>query len=691
MPPTKSRYTERRDAPDEKYLLALQSELETTYRDQNLQIDRLRDLRQLATRVPVPEELRLVPIEVRDPTVADECARVVATLVNQWPTLAVTPGKEGIESLKANATEREAFTEEVLRIASYREPGPGTLQRVADGVVSDGGGCSKLTFGSDLWDERYSIPLADWEDEAAIAGEKPEGKAPKRKDDTRGGLSGKTYLDAIESKKKGAGPPFRWTAVDIRNVYPVFQGATIGEVLEISERPVSSTFRRYRLRFDDQNNIVPQELGERQPVIEASQAGAGDLGLSAPPSVCQFIEHWDDVWCSHLVLGVNASGARSGVIVDQWKHGYGRHPYFFAPGMFMGWWRNRKIGWGISETKRWLVEYRAYLWTIHANMAARDLLPPVSVELPEGASPIRGDDGQPRAPEKYQLGMQYFAQPGEKRTPWQFPNMAAGLREQIAIVTEAIEKLGTPRMNNDPGEIGASGFAINQVLSEAKLRFDPLSQSIERMMEELTRFMWHLIRVKVRETVWVYATGEKSGWRGMGPDDLQSDVRIEWKLDPTLPSAQIIESRYWVEQVTNGFASRDQAIEAQGRNPDQVRFGIALDRIRERPWYQLLQETMVAAKVGRGDLVQQAWEAEQLAKNGMPGPSPQPGQAEGRTQGGMGTAGVPDMGALAMAPNGAGAAPVPQGPGNGSVAGVGPGAVVPTQSAAAGMVQTLGR
>ena len=58
------------------------------------------------------------------------------------------------------------------------------------------------------------------------------------------------------------------------------------------------------------------------------------------------------------------------------------------------------------------------------------------------------------------------------------------------------------------------------MLAEAKLRFDPLAQSIERMMDELTRFMWHLIRTKVRETVWVYASGKESGWKGMAPDDL---------------------------------------------------------------------------------------------------------------------------------------------------------------------------
>jgi len=75
---------------------------------------------------------------------------------------------------------------------------------------------------------------------------------------------------------------------------------------------------------------------------------------------------------------------------------------------------------------------------------------------------------------------------------------------------------------------------------------------------------------------------------------------------------------------------------------------------------------------GRGDLLQKAQEAEQLALEGqlagagapgLPGPGgaagiPQPGVFEG---GGPGVGAVPDMGALAAAPNGTGVNPPPYG------------------------------
>lgn len=660
----------------------------------------------MARRVPIPEELRLIDIEIRDPTVADELQRIVATLVNQPPRLQVKPGKTGVQTLDDNATDREHWTEEVLRVAGTRREGPPTLTRLADAVCGDGGGCTKVVYRPDLWDLRYSLRIQGYDDSTydEISGDIPEGKRPKKANRTeakRGdSLSPSEYQKQSEAAKKAAGPPFSWSAVDIRTVYPLFMAGRVEEVLEVSERPVSSTFRRYRLAFDGEHNIVPQELAEQRPTSEALQAGPGQLQDQTPPGTCLFIEHWDDEFVTHYVAGKNGNkyGRDTGQLVDQWRHGYGRHPYFFTLGFMPAWWSNRKVGWSVSESKRWLVEFRSYLWTIYAQQMARDTLPPVSVEIPETAQPIRGRDGTPKTTEKYKLGEMYFGQPGEKRVPWQFPNSTDTLKDMIGIVTDMIERLGTPRMEQNLGGIEASGFAINQVLAEARLRFDPLAQAIERSLEEITRFIWHLVRTKIGETVWVYSTAENVGWRGMGPKDLAGDVRIEWKLDPTLPSAALVESRYWVEQVKSGFASMDMAVEAQGRNPDEVRYGLTMDRMRASDWFQKMQDQFVTAELGRGDLLSKAWAAQQLAQNGqlpgqppggqVPNQNPNAVAANGQAPAGMGAPGIPDMQAGAIGANQEGANGVPlQAPGQpGGV----PGAPnVPTASAAGGVVQPM--
>lgn len=703
-------------APDRAYLHALRTDMQRDFQSQDEQIDRLRELRSMSKRSPIPDILRLVDIEIRDPTIADEIQRVVATLINQPPKLSVRHGKTGNEEADTNASEREAFTEEVFRIAGTRSDGPPTLTRLADAVAGDGGACTKFVFRNDLWDTRYSLRLAGYDDamqvEAGVddserddlSGDQPGGKKPKKatkKEVTLGvAYPPGEYRKQSEQAKKEAGPPFSWTSVDIRNVYPIYQGGRIGEVLEVSERPVSSTFRRYRLGYDAKGNVCPEELAEPRPADAAVQSGPGNLTDARTSGQCLFIEHWDDEWCTLSVAGkTSGTSVDQGCVVDQWRHEYGRHPYFFTLGFMPAWWTNRKVGWSISETKRWLVEFRSYLWTIFAQQMARDTLPPVSVEIPETAQPIRGKDGTPKSNEPYQLGQQYFGQPGEKRLPWQFQQTSASLKEMIALVTEMIDRLGTPRLEQNIGGIEASGFAINQVLAEARLRFDPLAQAIERTLEQITRFFWHLIRTRVGETVWVYSTGKNSGWKGLGPEDLQGDVRIEWKLDPTLPSAALVESRYHVEQVKAGFESQDQAIEAQGRNPDEVRFGLALDRMRQSEEYQKYQEQYVWSQIGRGDIMAKAWTAQQLAETGMmPGAVP-PGQmqantnpnavaANGQAPAGMNTPGLPDMQAGAIAPNQAGANGVPmQAPGTSG--GLPGGPSTPMASAAGGMTQPL--
>lgn len=699
-------------APDAAYLTALRREMEDAFRPQDQQIDRLRELRNMSRPSPVPKDLRVIDIEIRDPTIADEIQRVVSTLVNQPPQLAVEPGKEGDEAAEINATDREHFTEEVLRIAGRRQPGAPTLTKLADAVAGDGGGCTKLLWMPDLWDERYSLRLSGYDEaDEDLSKDAPKGAKVKRetKRETKRlekegtpAYSSKEYKKESEAAKRASGPPFCWYAVDIRQVYPIYSGGKIGEVLEVSDRPVSATFRRYRLAYDKQNNIVPEELA--QPVVADGQSptGAGDLTDTNRPSTCLWIEHWDDEWVTYYVGGKNRADEYTGQVVDQWRHGYGRHPYFFTIGFMPAYWANRKVGWSISETKRWLVEFRSYLWTLFAQQMARDTLPPVSVEIPEGSRPLRGSDGTAKSTEKYELGKMYYGEPGEKRIPWQFPNTTQSLKDMIALVTDMIDRLSTPRMEQNVSGIEASGFAINQVLAEARLRFDPLATAIEDSLDDITRFLWHLIRTKVGETVWVYGALAKGGegWLGLGPKELKGDVRVEWKLDPTLPSAALVESRYWVEQVKAGFASQDQAITAQGRNPDEVRFGQTMDRMRASQWYQTYQEQYVVAQIGRGDLLAKAWAAQKLAETGqMPGAPPGPGApgAPGAPQnpnavaggapvpGGMNTPGIPDMAAGQVAPNQQGANGVPL---QGSVPGQ---ANIPTQSAAGGVVQPLGR
>jgi len=126
-----------------------------------------------------------------------------------------------------------------------------------------------------------------------------------------------------------------------------------------------------------------------------------------------------------------------------------------------------------------------------------------------------------------------------------------------------------------------------------------------------------------------------------------------------LPTDDLIKARYAHERLQAGTWGSDEAIEYLGDNPDEIRRSKARDRIRQSPQYQQWLDSQVFMFAGRGDILQSASQAEQIAQQGtLPGGmvTPAPGVFEG---GAPGAGGIPDLAALAQAPNGAGVAPPP--------------------------------
>jgi hypothetical protein len=478
-----------------------------------------------------------------------------------------------------------------------------------------------------------------------------------------------------------------WMSVDVRTIYPSWTGTHLSSVLEVQERPINSALRDFNLGLKAGRKgieLVPELLGQPMNKIDAHRR----------PKTVQLLEYWDRQWCAYVVLLPGGAPGHDARVVKAWRHNYGRVPYFYAPGYTFNWQQNRKVGWGIGESKRWLVEYLSYLETIHAQVAARDAFTPLIRELPEMSTGNYGDSNQPELPEYWEIRQIYNLRPGEKLTPLQFPGVGPALKEQIAMVQSQIKDLSAPKMQSSSGQgLEGAGFAINQVLAEARVSQDPICKHIEQALTELTRFLWKLVRDRIGETVWVRAAG-KSGttFMGAGPSDLEDTVLLEWKMDPERPSAKLIEERYWHERIEKGTAGRHMAITEMGSNPDEVDDDRELDRIRQTDWYQKRHDLLLMQRLERGDILleaaQQAITTGQLPGGAQPGnpqaatqpqmappgfpPPPQPGAAAM----GMGTAAVPDMGRLQLQPSpGAPGGPSPM---------PGPGGIPPQQSAAPG-------
>jgi hypothetical protein len=626
------------------YLLALQTELGDLYQQQDADIDNFREQREMRTPALAESDRDyvLVHVDPRDPDISEEAFQQTAILTLERPRLNIVGG-EG-DTAQTVASKLEHFTEATLWQCGTREPGSDTMTQVTDAALNDGGGWSKMLWASDLWAARYAVD--------------------------RPGSSASTevyreYDRRTEDAKKKAGPPFVWSYVDPRTVYPQWSGGRLCEVLEVNDIPMRSAFRRYRLARDARGNIVPEELGQSFNEIE---------GHRSPLSTVRRLEHWDEEWVSYAICGHNYSGDKTGYIVKQFRHKYPFGvPYDYAPGLSMSHWRNRKVGWSIGRTKLWLVKYRQYLRAMHAQYVARDLLSPLVTYGDSPAAVVIGDDGLPREPDtSVHPGEILNLPPGRQLQRIQYPD-ATTLEKHMALVDQAIRDLESPRVTTLSGMEGA-GFAISQVLQYTRTRVGPIRHGIEQLLKGQTEKMWDLIREHAGEKVWVFYGGgggaseeAKAEYIGFGPKDLERPMHIAWEVQAQLPTDEMIQARYAHERLSAGTWGKDEAVTYLGDNPDEIRRSLARDEIRQEPAYKKWLREEVFMEAGRGDLLQKAQEAEQLALQGTlatpglapggpPGQQPQPGVFEG---GGPGLGGVPDLGALAAAPNGAGVAPPP--------------------------------
>jgi hypothetical protein len=685
--------------PTAEYILQLRRDADRLYATQDEQIRVMRQVRELLD--PQSSQLadwRVVDVEVRAPIATDNIQRTAATLSVNPPELQCIPESES-EAISINATLREKTTESIFQEAGERDSGPPAYQMSIDAAVADGGAWTKLLLTDDVWDNVYRLTLdakdedgrdlfEDDDDPPPKPAEEPESYAKRvASKDTRE----KKYKKTRDEEKRKAGLPITWMQVDAATVYPFYGGAgKIREVLEVQVRPTASTFREYRLGRGTDGSIV-KTTGRSRPVAEdfgegGSRDAAEDQGTGADD--VEFLEHWDDTYVTYMVCGNRTDGGVTGQIVDQWKHGYGRHPYFFAPGIWMNHWKNRKVGWGVSESMRWLVQYLGFLLTVHANLAARDAFVPLQEEQDDVAAPLLGNRDKPQAtgaaePEKWRLGVIYRQGPGRRLSPITFPQVAEQLKEQIKLVMDLIEQLVTPRVSSQiGGNMEGAGFAISQVLAEGRIRHDPIAQGIERMLKQLTEFLWHLIKDVLKEDVWVYAeNGETAGWSTLGPDDLKNAVKIIWTVNAETPSAELLKARYWGERLQMETASRRQAVEGMGDNYDEVRLGRTIDRIQSHPAYLAWEEARVFAAADRGDILEKY--AGSIAQNMV-----QSGEVPGAGPPGGNPASPPDIGALAM-PGSGGATPAAIPGPMATTGGVSPGATNPGQAAQA-QLQNLG-
>lgn len=590
--------------PDVKEILELGAFLQDSlYAVQDKQIKLTRDVRELKDQVDM-SDWEYVKVDVRDTTISDEINEVVSALTVKPPRWRVTTDPDASDPQLKNASAREKYHEGIFDRCGRGQDGVDTRHRLADSCVGDGGAWAKFLPDKDRWEQRFAIKLKDF------------------------GGDTDAYNKAADNAARRAGPPFYFGYADPLCVYPTYNGRDISSVTEITARPLYSTLRQHHMTVMD-GRIVPGDIGPGMP---------RDAGL---PNEILFYEHWTPTWCRYVMRG---SGLEEGA-TEPFKHGYGRVPYFPAFGFMMGHWANRKVGWGVAETKRYMTQFLGYLFRMQAQVVARDTLTPVIHMLPENAPARAARTAGEREDREEHVGLrEVIREPnGGDWKPFPITDNSAALRELIALVQQKITDGRTPRVNPNIGSgMEGAGFAIAQVIAESKIYQHPFVNGLERMYEELSYFSEELLRRKFpKEKVWVFVSDKaKTGYVGLSAKDVDDAVQITVELDPEGPTGKLIDQRYYQAMVEAKFMGPTQAILAQGGNPEEVQEDFDTEALRSDPRVVQFRLNQQAQAMGLGRLMQLARQADQVVATGQPPNGPGPGEPQ-----------VPDSGALAATPN----------------------------------------
>ena len=665
---------------DEQFLFALREELQQDeqFKEDDAQVKHTRALRELKQPSGITDDWRITDLEYRDASLAADGFHHAAMLGLQMPTFSVK-GKDSFQG-QENAEDRERWTEELFYRAGHSGDGIAiahTFLAMCDAAANDGAGWTKFVYNQDAWDFRDAIRLRDFTDDPGWS-PLPERRQPNTRSAAR------KYQDATDEAKRHAGVPFRWEQVDVLSLYPEFQGRRVVGVLEVTKRPVSRLFRKYKLtRATDGRILLPDEVKAGVPVSDT-------LG---PERTVTFLEYWDDQHVYYAVEGSTFANARGESqitrrLLRKIAHGYGRHPYFAGYGLVMNHWRNRKVGWGTVALQAQLVELRSFLWTLMGNVAARDTFTLLQRISDDPAFATQGNDKRPGQKNKLIESVKWKLReivqnpPGSRLERVDMGDVAASLEKFIQLTDQALERLSSPRAPANLGSLEASGFAINQTFAWETMRFGPVIQNIEMALEDQARFAWSLVRNVLKEPVSIYLDLKSgSGWKSLGPDDLADTVNVKCTLKTQRAEAELIKARYYHERYEKGSIGWEEMVEELGSSPVEVLKQNARKRLYDSPTFLADLERLVAARAGRGDLIAVAQAAKMAATTGqlpmLPGPlspmapgvAPQlapvgapgmPGMPGAPGPGGppaMGSQGVPDMANLAQSPNGVGVRP----------------------------------
>lgn len=583
----------------------------------------------LEDAVNIPRAYQKTALAVHSPLPLHIPTTVTAALSINPPRVQFPPvGKAGAVSVQNNATKREHFFE-----ASWRRQEEEAERQLFRAFMF-----SLVTYGEGVLKCVERTKTA-WGAYTAKA-KRLKRRLEDDRDEDYGGLDqdakDTVYHAQTEAWKQGEPYPIRSSDVDPSSFYYLKTQDGFSVASEVSEVPYFDALDRYadRVGLDANGNIVPQAMGLPRGQWHSAMSGQRTLQLTE-------VWTWDK--CIYLLTGPNQrakgrNGVGTGLAVKTLKHSYGnrwtktlRGPYFHAQGITTSSRLPHKSGLGVLTPFLALFPQLNSLLTIQGNAAFLYGFPAFQRTVPPGAgeppNPF-GDDGALRGKTEADIV------PG-KILPWgvgpvEMPRGGPDIDKFLANVRQFLE-MALPSLLQGVIEGGETGYLFNQAAHMARLAWDPIVSNAQVALQRRVAFESWMLENRVRESVYVWGVEPtpaarrqkgKGAWLSLGPEDLAGSHIYNVILDPETPSNKIIELRYWEGRLKLGLASRDQAIEALGDNPDEVEEALLLEEMKADPAVRAMLKQRTLQELGTIDAKLLAGKANQPDLTQGPGGPP---------------------------------------------------------------------
>jgi len=549
-------------APTATRILALKREMDASCQPVRERWRVIAEVRARKHRIEIPDSYRKTTHEVRSHWIGDILRRVKSTLTNRFPTFTVPPYGPS-QAAQGNSTLREKWSNAALIEMDKARMPKRPWTRLMDHAITFGMGINKLVYTPHTWHDY------------------PTSQAIFKRDVTELDDDENNDLDERRENYKKGRFPFAWQAVDPRTWWGFYTEGRLRECLEVTERSVGDISTTYGASYSaTDQKFLPNTVSE--PYVE------GDAPVHYRERQV-FIEHWDEQWVTYMTA--------DGTVLKQIHHGYGKVPYFPFYGLSND---SAEPGQEMESIVEHIVDIvKSYdnLLTMWENWAYFGAYAMGTIEGPEGANFQVTPDNEGEAQGagamiEFRPG-EFVAMPPGFKAAWMVPPPVGQDLVRVSEVLRQFIEETIPNVLKGIGAADQAGYAVNQLITAARMVYDPITGNAAISIADMMQFCWWLIENKMDEEFGrVYVWGESPSdstqgnrWLGLGKGDIRGYYSITCNIESLLPSNLISEGQFGLMQAQAGAIPMRLHRERFLRlpNPDDIEDEVLVEKYLSDP------------------------------------------------------------------------------------------------------------